>query len=272
MLARWRDHHAIDDFTDDAVYDICDEVEAALSVRTLPGAPIAASAPPARRRRRASAGRTTRSRDGCATTATTSRQGRRQSMTATYLPRAVAAGARMLAGHRVERLERHGPRATTARLRAADGTARHVRFGDVFVCGGAIQTPALLQRSGWRHHVGRTLAVHPTVKLAARFADEVNVPDDVPVHQVKEFAPDLSFGGSAASPGLVALALSDHWRPLRAGDHRLAPHRRVLRGDHQRGPGQGARRPGLARSDRHLPPHPPRPGAARAAAWPDWRW
>jgi choline dehydrogenase-like flavoprotein len=53
--------------------------------------------------------------------------------------------------------------------------------------------------------------VHPTVKLSARFADDVNVPDDVPVHQVKEFAPDLSFGGSASHPGLVALALSDHW-------------------------------------------------------------
>jgi choline dehydrogenase-like flavoprotein len=37
------------------------------------------------------------------------------------------------------------------------------------------------------------------------------VPDDVPVHQVKEFAPDLSFGGSASHPGLVALALSDQW-------------------------------------------------------------
>jgi choline dehydrogenase-like flavoprotein len=81
----------------------------------------------------------------------------------------------------------------------------------VFVCGGAIQTPALLQRSGMRGLVGRSLAVHPTVKLAARFRDAVNVADDVPVHQVKEFAPDLSFGGSASHPGLVALALSDQW-------------------------------------------------------------
>jgi choline dehydrogenase-like flavoprotein len=53
--------------------------------------------------------------------------------------------------------------------------------------------------------------VHPTVKLSARFDEPVNVPEDVPVHQVKEFAPDLSFGGSASRPGLVALALSDEW-------------------------------------------------------------
>jgi choline dehydrogenase-like flavoprotein len=210
VLARWRDRYGIVDLTDDAVYDICDEVEAALSVGTLPGAPIPASA---------------RLRDGAASLGWAYDEiprwmrydgddvasARRQSMTETYLPRAAAAGARLLAGHRVERLEREGVRATTARLRAADGTAGSVRFGAVFVCGGAIQTPALLQRSGWRDHIGRTLAVHPTVKLAARFTDEVNVPDDVPVHQVKEFAPDLSFGGSASSPGLVALALSDDW-------------------------------------------------------------
>jgi choline dehydrogenase-like flavoprotein len=57
--------------------------------------------------------------------------------------------------------------------------------------------------------------VHPTVKLAARFDDIVNVVDDVPVHQVKEFAPDLSFGGSASQPGLVALALTDSWPAMR---------------------------------------------------------
>ena len=39
----------------------------------------------------------------------------------------------------------------------------------------------------------------------------MNVPDDVAVHQVNEFAPDLSFGGSASGPGLAALALSDSW-------------------------------------------------------------
>ncbi len=82
----------------------------------------------------------------------------------------------------------------------------------MIVCGGAIQTPAVLQRSGVRHRVGRTLAVHPTVKLAARFDGHVNTPDDVAVIQVKEFAPEISFGGSASHPGLVALALTDNWR------------------------------------------------------------
>jgi choline dehydrogenase-like flavoprotein len=84
------------------------------------------------------------------------------------------------------------------------------------VCAGAIHSPALLQRSGVHGHIGRTLAVHPTVKLAARFPDALNVPDDVPVHQVKEFAPHLSFGGSASNPGLVALSLLDQWSTFRS--------------------------------------------------------
>ncbi|MGH9272287.1 MAG: GMC family oxidoreductase N-terminal domain-containing protein, partial [Ilumatobacteraceae bacterium] len=142
-------------------------------------------------------------------------QGRRRSMTETYLPRAEAAGARLLTGHRVDRLVMDAGRAVRAEVTTADGQHDTIDFRDVFVCGGAIQTPALLQRSGLRRSIGRTLAVHPTVKLAARFADEVNVADDVPVHQVKEFAPDLSFGGSASSPGLVALSLSDSWGRFR---------------------------------------------------------
>ncbi|MEZ5215496.1 MAG: GMC oxidoreductase [Ilumatobacteraceae bacterium] len=132
---------------------------------------------------------------------------------------ALAAGARLRTGVRIDRLELANGRVTaatgTAATEAGPVTVR-IRCRDVFVCGGAIQTPALLQRSGVRRNVGRSLAIHPTVKLAARFAEAINVPDDVPVHQVKEFAPGLSFGGSASNPGLVALALSDGWRDFSA--------------------------------------------------------
>ena len=138
-------------------------------------------------------------------------KGQRQSMTRTYLPRAVDAGARLVTGCRIDALEMSGGSARRATTTLADGRRGHIRFRHVFVCGGAIQSPALLQRSHIAGHIGRSLAVHPTVKLAARFADELNVTDDVPVHQVKEFAPDLSFGGSASQPGLIALALSDQW-------------------------------------------------------------
>ena len=137
--------------------------------------------------------------------------GVRQSMTRTYLRRAVDAGARLALGCRVDRIDIDARRARRAWVDLDDGRRGCIRFGHAFVCGGAIQTPALLQRSGLGLNIGGNLAVHPTVKLAARFAERVNVPDEVPVHQVTEFAPDLSFGGSASNAGLVALALSDNW-------------------------------------------------------------
>ena len=211
VLDRWRTQYGVADFRTEDVYAACADIESQLSVQTVPGAQTPASE--ALRRGAAALGwnhdEIPRWMDYAA--GPDARQGRRRSMTETYLPQAAAAGARLLTGHRVDRLVLDGDRATRAEVTTADGRTATVDFSHVVVCGGAIQTPALLQRSGLRHRIGRTLAVHPTVKLAARFDDAVNVPDDVPVHQVKEFAPDLSFGGSASGPGLVALALSDSW-------------------------------------------------------------
>jgi choline dehydrogenase-like flavoprotein len=121
----------------------------------------------------------------------------------------------MLCDHRVDRLVHDRARAFRAELTGPEGAPATIDFDGVVVCAGAIHTPALLQRSGHRGLVGRSLAVHPTVKLSARFGEAVNIVDDVPVHQVKEFSPDLSFGGSASHPGLVALSLTDNWPAMR---------------------------------------------------------
>ncbi len=215
VVERWRDRWSVGDLDPDDIDRLAGEVESALSVQPLPGP---ASEPSLALQRGADrlgwksdeSPRWMTYPDG------NPRHGQRQSMTRTYLPRAARAGARLVYDCRVDRLEFNGDRAILARVTHADGRRDSIRFRDVFVCAGAIHTPALLQRSGLRRNIGRTLAVHPTVKLAARFADPINVPDDVPVHQVKEFAPDLSFGGSASHPGLVALALLDNWRDFRS--------------------------------------------------------
>jgi choline dehydrogenase-like flavoprotein len=83
-----------------------------------------------------------------------------------------------------------------------------VRAEHVFVCGGAIQTPALLHRSGIRGHIGGGLKLHPTVKIAARFPDALDH-GDVPMHRVTEFSPNLTIGGSISRRGQIALALAD---------------------------------------------------------------
>jgi len=136
----------------------------------------------------------------------------KQTMTRTLLPRAQAAGARIEAGCRVQRLLRDGDRVTGAlvRRRRPDGSTERlrVRADHVVVCGGAVQTPALLQRSGIRRGIGVGLKMHPTIKVVARFPDAVDH-DDVPMHRITEFSPDIAIGGSASRRGHIALSLAD---------------------------------------------------------------
>src|SRR6185369_6927674 len=120
--------------------------------------------------------------------------GVKQTMARTLVPRAVASGARVIPDCTVLRLERQGDRILGARCRRREGGGPPepltIRAENVFVCAGAIQTPALLQRSGIRRHIGNGLKLHPTIKIAARFPYKLDH-GDVPMHRVTEFAPNL---------------------------------------------------------------------------------
>jgi len=148
--------------------------------------------------------------------------GVKQSMSRTFIPRALAAGCKLLPNVRARRLKRSGGHwVVDAERTAADGsrTGHQLRAKCLFVCAGAIQTPALLQASGISRNVGRSLRMHPTVKVVARFPETVNSRDmGVPVHQVKEFAPRLSFGCSISGLPYLALAMLDHPSEARAVD------------------------------------------------------
>lgn len=139
-------------------------------------------------------------------------RGTKQTMSRAVLPRAAAAGATIRAGMRVHRLVRGGARVVAAEavLTHPDGSREPVTIDSehVVVCGGAIQTPALLQRSGLWRGIGPGLKVHPTVKVVAR-VPEVLDHDDVPMERITEFAPSIAIGGSASRRGHLGLALSD---------------------------------------------------------------
>jgi choline dehydrogenase-like flavoprotein len=107
-----------------------------------------------------------------------------------YLPRAVAAGARVRAGVQAQRVLSEGGRVTglacTAGLpttgaqemqrngRPAQGRDWRVRAKAVVSAGGAFGTPELLLRSGIRHPaLGRHLHVHPAAWIGARYEEEV---------------------------------------------------------------------------------------------------
>jgi choline dehydrogenase-like flavoprotein len=150
----------------------------------------------------------------------------KQSMTQTLVPRALAAGARLLPGVQVTRLQRRaGLWQVHGRTDGQAPVALLARARHVFVCAGAVATPHLLRRSGLLAGSASPLHLHPTVKIVARFAEPVNGPGmGVPVHQVKQFSPRLSFGGSVSTPAHLRLALMDlpdgaplverHWRHM----------------------------------------------------------
>lgn len=130
----------------------------------------------------------------------------RQSMTRTYIPRFLSAGGVLLANQRVMRV-RTGGRHWHLEAHGTGGR-KIIRCEHLFIAAGAVQTPALLRRSGITRNIGNALRLHPTVKVVAEFAEAVNARDmGVPVHQVKEFSPRLSFGCSISTPPYLALGL-----------------------------------------------------------------
>lgn len=134
--------------------------------------------------------------------------GTRQSMTKSFLAQALKSGARLMPLTRALRLRQS--RAGWSVIASQNGRQVEIAADNVFTCGGAMQTPLLLRRSGITKNIGNSLALHPSVKAVAVFDDEVNHEQvGVPVHQVKEFAPRMSFGCSISSPPYLALALMD---------------------------------------------------------------
>lgn len=103
----------------------------------------------------------------------------KRGMHVSYLPRAVAAGARIRAGVDVRRVLTENGRAVGVRGLASgdDGEARRYEVRArhaTLVAGGALGTPELLLRSGFGgDRVGRNLHVHPACWVGARYEEEV---------------------------------------------------------------------------------------------------
>lgn len=121
------------------------------------------------------------------------RTGAKQGMLETYLPRAVAAGARLVANARAERVEfveRGGafPRKrVVVRHTPPGGRARDVAIEApiVVVAGGAVETPLLLQRSGLGGGgVGKYLRLHPVSGLFGRYDREIYAAGGIPLTTV----------------------------------------------------------------------------------------
>ncbi|HUH14984.1 MAG TPA: GMC family oxidoreductase N-terminal domain-containing protein [Gaiellaceae bacterium] len=95
--------------------------------------------------------------------------GAKQSTMRTWLEDAAAAGARLVVGTKARRVLVEGGKAA-----GVDAGQVQVRARAVVAAGGAIETPALLLRSGLRNpNVGRGLRLHPATAVFGIFDEEI---------------------------------------------------------------------------------------------------
>lgn len=101
--------------------------------------------------------------------------GAKLSMDRSFLPDAVASGARIFAGMRVDRLLLTNGRAAGVTGLSAAGARFEIRARHaVVLAASAIQTPVLLLKSGLVHGpVGEGLTAHPGVSVTGRFEEPV---------------------------------------------------------------------------------------------------
>ncbi len=212
VLERWRADFAVQQLSPDDLRPHFDACEKTARVEHLPGAPPLLSA---------------RLREGADQLGWTSIEAPRlyhyggdptasckQSMSETFVPRFLAAGGQLMPESVVSRIARRdGKWCLNVHHTPNGGPPRPIEVvADVaFVACGAVQTPALLRRSGIKRNIGNSLRFHPMLKLIAVFEDEVNLPGDYdPVHQIKEFEPRFSMGCSISNRPMLALAMMSH--------------------------------------------------------------
>jgi choline dehydrogenase-like flavoprotein len=149
--------------------------------------------------------------------------GGRTSMDQTYVPDALAAGARVYANARAVRIEYKERRAVAVHAEVLDpvtdrptGRRITVRPRGLVLSGGAINTPALLLRSRLDVSgvVGKRTFLHPTVAMAALYRQRIEgwsgAPQSVSSHQFADRGPGkVGFFLEAAPVHPVLVGVSD---------------------------------------------------------------
>ncbi len=136
--------------------------------------------------------------------------GTKQSMTETYIPKFINFGGTLKTHTKVFKIEKN-KKSNIIHFFDQDKKIQKYFCDYLFVACGAINTPFLLQKSGFKSRfIGKGLKLHPSFKFTALFDEKVNFNKmGVPVHQVKEFSPEISIGCSISSKQYLANALND---------------------------------------------------------------
>jgi choline dehydrogenase-like flavoprotein len=139
--------------------------------------------------------------------------GAKQSTLVSYLPRATQFGAHVWSDCRVRRILFRGKRAVGVEAEVVgDGKRVEVHAERIVVACGAVQTPALLQRSGVRQpsrQIGRNLFLHPGASMVAVFDEVVDGWKGAhQTYQVREFEREgFVLAAVNLPPSLVARSL-----------------------------------------------------------------
>jgi choline dehydrogenase-like flavoprotein len=150
--------------------------------------------------------------------------GAKRSMLVTHVPWALARGARLFADCRVDRITRDGRKITGVSGRfvrpgGRPGPRLTVHSRAVIVSGGAIQTPALLMRSGFRSasgQLGRGLSLHPNAMVVGFFDEDVTGWHGVhQAFQIREFSDDgILITAVNLPPSVLAAGVRAYGREL----------------------------------------------------------
>lgn len=154
--------------------------------------------------------------------------GGKQSTLVTYIPAFLKKGGTLIANCRVKTLMLSGHRVTGVKGVIVDPQTKKtkcrvkIRAAITVICGGAIQTPALLKRSHVPNRsrlLGENLLTHPNTKVIGVFDGPVYAWKGVnQAYQVTEFMDEgIIMGVNFLPPGIAALALpfcGRRWLPV----------------------------------------------------------
>jgi choline dehydrogenase-like flavoprotein len=192
ILRLWREEHGLPELTDEALAPSFDRVERHLKVKPIRADEVN------RLNQIVRAGAeklgwsgfvTKHNREGCVQSGYCilgCSYDAKQSMLVTYVPRADAAGARIYANARAERIEAEGGRVrrVLGSVVDLDGAPRgsiEVSAKVVVLAAGAVNSPAMLRASGLGGtDVGRNLHLHPSVLAAGFFDEEIHAYRGIP--------------------------------------------------------------------------------------------
>ena len=194
ILRMWREEHALPELTPEAMEPSFRRVEKNLRVKQIREDEVNAMNRLIRSGAEAlgySGFVTRHNREGCVKAGYCMlgcSYGAKQSMLETYVPRAHAAGARIYADARAERIEAEGGRARRVLGHALDEDGRRrgsieVNARAVVLAAGAVASPDLLLRSGFGErdaNLGRHLHLHPSVMVAGLFEQPIHAYRGIP--------------------------------------------------------------------------------------------